>query len=78
MNSSKQKKTFKVIATALIIAAILAATLIPIIVQWGGAWYTKAAYETADVAIRSDRILHADSFNIDPAYREKLIESLRD
>lgn len=82
MNNLKAKKTLKYIATALIIAAILAATLIPIAVQWGGAWYEKAGLECADVAVQSNRILKLNTLGLEPEVQaqvtEKLIEALKD
>jgi hypothetical protein len=82
MNNLKAKKTLKYIATALIIAAILAATFIPIAVQWGGAWYEKAGLECADVAVQSNRILKLNTLGLEPEVQaqvtEKLIEALKD
>ncbi len=82
MNNLKVKKTLKYIATALIIAAILAATFIPIAVQWGGAWYEKAGLECADVAVQSNRILKLNTLGLEPEVQaqvtEKLIEALKD
>ncbi len=82
MNNLKAKKTLKYIATVLVIAAILAATLIPIAVQWGGAWYEKAGLECADVAVQSNRILKLNTLGLEPEVQaqvtEKLIEALKD
>jgi len=82
MNNLKAKKTLKYIATALVIAAILAATFIPIAVQWGGAWYEKAGLECADVAVQSNRILKLNTLGLEPEVQaqvtEKLIEALKD
>ena len=82
MNNLKAKKTLKYIAPALMIAAILAATLIPIAVQWGGAWYEKAGLECADVAVQSNRILKLNTLGLEPEVQaqvtEKLIEALKD
>ena len=82
MNNLKVKKTLKYIATALMITAIFAATLIPIAVQWGGAWYEKAGLECADVAVQSNRILKLNTLGLEPEVQaqvtEKLIEALKD
>ncbi len=80
--TNKINKTIKLTATVLIIAAVLAATFIPIAVQWGGAWYEKAGLECADVAVQSNRILKLNTLGLEPEVQaqvtEKLIEALKD
>ncbi|MBQ6752312.1 MAG: hypothetical protein IJR10_00885 [Clostridia bacterium] len=80
--TNKTNKTIRIIAAALVIAAIFAATFVPIAVQGGGAWYEKAGLECADVAVQSNRILKLNTLGLEPEVQaqvtEKLIEALKD
>ena len=73
-----KNKTIKIIIAVILLAAIVAATVIPIVTQWGGAFYDKAGLEVLETVQTTYRILHMDTSGIDESYRDKLIEKLKE
>lgn len=73
-----KNRKLKIFIAVIVLLAIIAATAIPIVTQWGGAFYTPAAEEAIDVTIKTQRILKMDKYQIDESFRDQLIELLKE
>lgn len=71
------KKAIKITVLAVIMLAIIAATVIPIVNQWGGGWYTKAGLECAEAYLVTNTILRMDQNHVEEKYRDIQIEKLK-
>ena len=73
-----KNKTIKIIIAIILLAAIIAATVIPIVTQWGGAFYEPAGNEAVEVVLLTQNILKMDKIGIDEQYRDIMIEKLKE
>ena len=71
------KKAIKITVLAVIMLAIIAATVIPIVNQWGGGWYEKAGLECADAYLITQTILRMDQNHVEEKYKEIQFEKLK-
>ena len=74
----KAKKILKEALIILVLLAILASTIIPIILKWDGLWNREAGFEALEATRVATSILHSEQKGIDQMYRDRLIKMLKE